>query len=338
MLKKVLFTKSLRIVLVTLTISFFGCNRNNVEKTSTTTTVSADELTKNLPKVVVTTSVLCDLTSQIAQQTINLTCLIPPNTNPLLYQPKPEDSKAIQQAKLILYNGYNLEQNFSGLIQESKNNELVVAVAQRAVPKPLQFKEDATTVPDPYVWHNVKNTSSMVEVISSYLSKAAPENATLYKSNAKKITNELAQLDAWINARIESIPERQRQLITSRDAMGYYAKAYGLSYAGAVIGISNQETPTSQRSRALIRFISKNRIPTVFVEATNNSTFMNTLAEQAEAKVSQRKLFADNLSAPGSEGESYQKMMVANTRTIVEGLGGTYLIFLPKAPQQPNQG
>jgi manganese/iron transport system substrate-binding protein len=338
MLKKVFLTKSLRIVLVSLTIGFFGCNQNNVANTSTTATGTTDELTKNLPKVVVTTSILCDLTSQIAQQTINLTCLIPRDTNPLLYQPKPEHSKAIQQAKLILYNGYNLEPNFIKLIQESSKNGLEVAVAQRAVPEPLQFQEDGRKVADPYIWHNVKNTVNMVEVISTHLGKIVPKNANLYNSNAKKITNELTQLDAWIKARIESIPERQRKLITTRDAMGYYAKAYGLSYAGAIVGISSQETPTSRRSRSLIRYISRNRIPTVFVEATYNPTFINTLAEQAETKVSERKLFADNLGAPGSEGESYQKMMTANTRTIVEGLGGTYLIFLPKAPQQPNQG
>jgi manganese/iron transport system substrate-binding protein len=38
------------------------------------------------------------------------------------------------------------------------------------------------------------------------------------------------------------------------------------------------------------------------------------------------------LGESGSDGETYQKMMAANTRIITEGLGGTYLKFKPKIP------
>ncbi|WP_332948979.1 MULTISPECIES: hypothetical protein [unclassified Microcoleus] len=51
--------------------------------------------------------------------------------------------------------------------------------------------------------------------------------------------------------------------------------------------------------------------------------------KEARAKVSPRELFADGLGEPGSEGDTYQKMLVANTRTIVEGLGGKYSAFKP---------
>ncbi|NMG22087.1 metal ABC transporter solute-binding protein, Zn/Mn family [Brasilonema bromeliae] len=342
MSKKLRLTQSLRAALVALTIGLFGChNLGSIGNTSAHGTLNSGEQNANVPRVVATTSILCDLTKQIAEETIHLTCLIPPDTNPYFYQPKPEDQEAIQEAKLILFSGYNLEPNLLKLMKASKSSASKIAVAQRAVPQPLNFEGEDTTVSDPYVWHNAKNGIRMVDVISNNLSKVVPENASLYSKNAVKVKNELTKLDDWIKSRISSVPAQQRELITTHDAMGYYAKAYGLSYESALEAISDTEKPSATRVQALATYIKKSKIPTLFTETTTkNSNWINSVTQNTKAKVSQRKLFVNNLGAPGSEGDTYQKMMVANTRTIVEGLGGTYLIFEPtlSSSQQKSDG
>jgi manganese/iron transport system substrate-binding protein len=330
MLKKLHFPQPLRTTLVALALGLFGCNNlGNIANTSSTATVTSAELNNNLPKVVATTSILCDLVKQIAQETINLTCIIPPGTNPHVYQAKPEHSQAIDQAQLILYSGYNLESSLLKIIRASQNSAPKIAVAQYAVPKPLQFKGNGKTVADPYIWHNTKNAIKMVEVISSNLSKTIPENASFYNSNSQKVKNELTKLDGWIKSRIASIPATRRELVTNQDAMGYYAKAYGLSYAPALKGMNHQGRPNATRVKALSTYIQKSGVPTLFAETTNKSNLIKSLAKDTRVKVSRRQLFVDHLDVPGGEGDTYQKMMVANTRTIVEGLGGTYLIFEP---------
>ncbi|MUG98498.1 metal ABC transporter substrate-binding protein [Scytonema sp. UIC 10036] len=330
MIKKLLLTQSLQTLLIALTIGFFGCNNpNQVTNIASVNTAASDELTNTLPKVVATTSILCDLTKQIARETINLTCLIPSNSNPLIYEAKPEDGDAIAQAQLILYNGFDLEPNLVELIRTRNNSGLRVAVAQRAVSKPIKVKVGETTVTNPYAWHNAKNVVGMVEVVTRNLSKTVPENESLYNDNAEKIKQELNQLHTWITARIESIPENHRKLIATRNAMAYYAKAYDLNYAVVLRGSNSEGTPTSKRTKALSKYIRKYQIPALFTETTNNSNAIAIVAEQANVRVSERQLFVDSLGEPGTEADTYQKMMVANTRTIVEGLGGTYLIFEP---------
>lgn len=341
MSRKLQLIQPLRAALVAFTLGLFGCHNLGSMANTSTGTLNSSEQNANLPKVVATTSILCDLTKQIAQETINLTCLIPPDTNPYFYQPKPEDQQAIQQAKLILFSGYNLEPSVVKLIKASKNSGAKIAVAQRAVPQPLKFEEEDKTVSDPYVWHNAKNGIRMVNVINNNLSKAVPENASLYSKNADKVRNELTKLDGWIKSRISSVPAKQRELVTTHDAMGYYAKAYGLSYASALEAISDREKPSATRIESLATYIKESKIPTLFTETTtNNSNWINSVSQNTKAKVSQRKLFVNNLGAPGSEADTYQKMMVANTRTIVEGLGGTYLIFEPtlSSSQQKSDG
>ena len=330
MSEKLPLNPTLRTVLVALTIGFVGCNNaGNLANTSYTTTEAAG-LNNNLPRVVATTSVLCDLTKQVAEETINLTCLTSPDTDPHLYQPSPADRKAIEQAKLIFFNGYNFEPSVLKLIKASKNRVPNIAVGQRAVPKPLQFKEGGNNVPNPYVWHNAKYSIKMVEVISSNLSKILPKNKSIYNSNAKKINNELTQLDGWVKSRIATIPTNERKLVTTQNAMIYYAQAYGLQDVGALEGINVSAKPTTAQVKKLVQNITQAKIPTIFAETTIKSNLIKSVAKEAKVKVSKRELFADDLGAPGSEGDTYQKMMAANTRTIVEGLGGTYLIFEPK--------
>ncbi len=317
---------------VALTIGFVGCQQGDIANTPpAVSTVNPVALNKNLPQVVATTTVLCDLTKQIAADTINLNCLIPIGADPHLYQPRPEDRKAIEQAKLIFYNGYDFDPVLSNLIQATKNPAPKLAVSEVARPQPEKLEEDGKILPDPHIWHDAKNTVKMVDIISSNLGKISPKDAALYNSNAQKIKSELTQLDTWIKSQIATIPPQQRKLVTTDNAMRYYSKAYGLSFEGFFVGFNTDEKPSASRLKTLIQDIKQTNVPTIFPEITINPQLINTVAREAKVKVSERSLFADSLGEPGSEGETYQKMMITNTRTIVEGLGGKYVSFEPKS-------
>ncbi|MEH2240952.1 metal ABC transporter solute-binding protein, Zn/Mn family [Nostoc sp.] len=330
MSKKLPSTNLFRAILVALTIGFVGCG-NQAARTAFTET--STQVNENLPQVVATTSVLCDLTRQVAGNTVNLTCLISPTANPQFYKPKPEDRKAIEQANLILYTGYNFEPNLIKLIKATKNTAPKIAVGQLAVPKPQKFQVGGKNVTDPHLWHNTKNAIRMVKIINSNLRKLESSDTEVYTSNTKKIINELAQLDSWIKSRIASIPAKERKLVTTSDALSYYAKAYGISLAGGLQGISTDQNLTPAQVKILVTNIKLAKVSTVFPEAAINPNLLQSVARVAEVKISRRKLYAEGLGEPGSEADTYQKMMIANTRTIVEGLEGTYLMFEPKAAQ-----
>ncbi|MEH2325706.1 MAG: zinc ABC transporter substrate-binding protein [Nostoc sp.] len=330
MSKKLPSTNSFRAILVALTIGFVGCGNQTARTAFTQTTTQVNE---NLPRVVATTSVLCDLTRQVAGNTVNLTCLIDPSANPQFYKPKLEDRRAIEQANLILYSGYNLEPNLIKLIKVTKNTAPKIAVGQLAMSKPQKFQKSDNNLTNPHLWHNTKNTIRMVEVINSNLRKLESSEADAYTSNTKRITNELTQLDSWIKSRITTIPPKERKLVTTSDALSYYAKAYGIPLTGGLQGISTGENLTDAKVKILVTNIKQAKVPTIFTEAAINPNLLQSVARQAGVKISNRKLYAEGLGEPGTEADTYQKMMIANTRTIVEGLGGTYLIFEAKTAQ-----
>lgn len=328
-----------------LALGLAGCTSKPETTNSSRNTMagtSSAPVDSQRPKVVATSSVLCDITEKIAQDTVDLTCLIPAGTDPHVYTPKPSDRKAIEQANLILYNGYGFEADFIKLIQSTKNSAPKVAVGEIAVSKPLKGEEHEHESQgkaeakqehgefDPHVWHDAKNGVGMVEVVLDNLKKISPKDDAKYINNAKVITHNLTQLDSWIKSEISTIPAKQRKLVTTHDAMGYYAAAYGIPIEGALQGISTDEKPSAGRVKELVDEIKKASVPTIFAEATINPKLIETVSREAQVNVSNQKLFADGLGEKGTAADTYEKMLIANTQTIVKGLGGKYTAFQPQ--------
>jgi manganese/iron transport system substrate-binding protein len=313
-----------------------GNQATNPSPLADSTPNSAAPVAVERPLVVATSSVVCDLTRQIAADTVDLKCLIAPGMDPHEYSPKPEDSKALEQAKLILYSGFDFEHQLIKLVQGAANNAPKIAVAEQAVPNPQQFEEDGKTEIDPHVFHNAAHGIAMAEVINQKLSQLEPNNAQIYTANTKKVTDELTQINAWIKSQIATIPATQRQLVTTHDAFGYYSQAYDIPVVGALQGISTEEKATPARVTSLVKDIKKTGVPTIFAEATINPKLLESVAKEANIKVAKQELFADGIGEQGSAGDTYQKMLEANTRTIVEGLGGNFTPFSPQTSMIPN--
>ena len=313
-----------RVVAATIFLGLFGCS-------PAPQTLSSSS--KSLPKVVATYSVLCDLTKAIAQTTIDLTCLIKPGEDAHVYKPTPQDRKALESAQLILYGGYNFEPELLKIIQASNQRATKVAVHEIAVPQPMRGEqqdhpgteeksETDKNVPDPHIWHNAENGIRMVTIIRDQLTKIDSPQTPLYTKNAQQLTSQIQQVDTWIKAQISTIPPKQRYLVTTHDALNYYAQAYGLKIEGALQGLSTDTKPSAARVKELVTEIKQTGVPTIFAEVTDNDKLINTVAREAGVKVANQPLFADGLGKPGTQGDTYLTMLTTNTCTLVEGLSG----------------
>jgi len=313
-------------LLLAITVSLVGCDAG--EQVS-----SADHRTAApvKPKVVASHSILCDLTEAIAQETIDLNCLIGPGQDPHEYQPTPATRRAIDTAQLVLYGGYNFEPAVIDLVKASQNPAPKIAVDELAVPQPLmavqthgseEVQAAAAGEPDPHIWHDAQNGIRMIEVIRSHLEQLAPAEAELYAQNAQALTAQLQQVDAWIKAQVATIPVGQRQLITTHDALGYYANAYGFEVSESLLGLSTNDRPTAARVKELVAEIQATGVPTLFAEATTSDRVLHTIAREANVKIAEQGLYADGLGSEGSTAGSYVGMLAYNTCVIVTGLGG----------------
>lgn len=321
-----------------------GCASGNPTAETSTT---ASKL-----QVVASSTILCDLTEQIAQDTIDLTCLMEREQDPHTYKITPGDRKAIQTAKLTLYSGYGLIPSLEKVVAATDTLAPKIAVYEQAVPNPIladhdhghheehahedehshkdeHHHEEEETVaateelePDPHVWHDVENVVAIVEVIKSQLAAVNPEQASLYSQNSTALKEELDKLDTWVKQQVKTIPEGQKTLVTTHDAFNYYIQAYGLENSEALQGFSTEEKPTASRVRELVGKVKGTKVPTIFAEISTNDQTIGTVAREAGVKVSESKLLAGALGAQGSETGTYIGFITHNTCTIVNGLGG----------------
>ena len=297
---------------------------------------SAQPMTSK-PAVVASNSVLCDFTQQIAQETVDLKCLIPGGKDAHTYSPTPDDRKAIETGSLVLYGGYDFEPEVTKLIKAA-NPKTAIAVHELAVPKPIMTAEEHNhgdekkeekpkeiqpkLEADPHVWHNVKNGIAIVQVLKTQLIQAAPANAARYEKNATDLTDRLTKLDNWVTQSVATIPTASKKLVTTHDALSYYSQAYGIPIEGALQGISTTEKPSAQRVATLVATIKSTQVPTLFAEVSVNPKLIETVAKEAGVKLSATPLVADGLGEPGGPSDTYEKMIRENTTAIVTGLGG----------------
>lgn len=327
-------TRNVACITIAALTAFLGGCKNSVVKAEAK------------PKIVATHSIICDLVQTITQDTIDLTCLIEGDQDPHTFRPTPVQQKAIEEAQLIFYGGYQLEPKVIKLFAESETPS--VPLYENAVTEPIQTKHSeghhdeeehhdaeehhdeqaeetkssnnnkAKLEPDPHVWHNVENTVAMVEILQNLFVQANPNAADIYLKNSADLTNSLWGLDAWIKDQIATIPEGQRVLVTTHNSLNYYVQAYRLEEYTSLKGLSSEASPTAAGVGELAEKIKQAGIPTIFAESTTNDRVISNVARTADVELSKSKLFVDGLGSTNS----YAEMMAHNTCAIVDGLGG----------------
>ena len=306
------------VVGVLLGLAIGGCNQ-----------VDSNDISGEMngqPRVVATNTIIADLAEVVGGEEIELISILQAGVDPHVYEPTPADGRVLETADLILYNGYDLEPGLIKLMNAVGEKAQKVAVGE--VVSALKLDQgDGKIIPDPHVWGSAENAIAMVNIIRDELIKLSPADATEFTQRASELTNELQQLHNWINQQIQTIPPENRQLVTTHDAFQYYTQAYGMAIAGTLIGVSTEEQPSAQTVKRLVESIKKTGVPAIFAETTINKALITTVAQEAGVKLAGGQLYSDSIGAKGSDTDSYIKMMVANTRTIVEALGGNYTPF-----------
>lgn len=174
---------------------------------------------------------------------------------------------------------------------------------------------------DPHLWQDVRNAQAYVQVIRDQLVAADPSNAHIYQHNAATMLAELDEVHHYVERSVESIPKRNRHLVSTHDAYGYLAHRYGLDIA-AVVAPSPVQEPSMADRRRLTQTLTDLGVPAVFVEpnATQQSGALLEAAKHTGTNVC--RIWGDAFT---SDVNTYADMMRANADSLARCLGGTPL-------------
>lgn len=274
-------------------------------------------------KAVASFSILGDLVRQVGGERVSVDVLVGPGADAHVFQPSPSHAKQVAQAQVVFANGLGFEGWMQRLLKTAGYKGQPVVMSQGI--KPLQTEEDdhghhAHGEADPHAWQSVPNVITYVANIAKGLCTADAAGCDGYKKNAEAYTVQLRALDAEIKAAWAAVPAAQRKLITSHDAFGYYAKAYGVKFL-APQGVSTDSEASAKGVAQLVRQIKKENIKALFVESVSDPRLIAQIGRETGVKPA-GELFSDSLSDASGPASTYVALMRANTKAMTRAVLG----------------
>ncbi len=274
--------------------------------------------------VVATFSILGDFVKNVGGDSVNLTTLVGPNSDTHVYTPAPVDAQKIANAKLVIVNGLGLEGWLPRLIQSSGGKATMVVaskgVAARRVAAGAAGADERGGEADPHAWQSVPNAKIYVANIRDALIAADPAGTEIYRANAKAYLEKLDALDREVRDMVAKIPPDRRHVISTHDAFGYFAAAYGIAFI-APQGVSTEAEPSARDIASIITQVKKQQIPAVFLENISDPRMMQRIAAETGAKIG-GTLYSDSLTEENGDAPTYIDMVRHNIRALTSALSG----------------
>jgi len=267
-------------------------------------------------KVVATFSILADFVKNVGGDRVEVRALVGPNADAHVYQPSPGDAKTLADAKVIFTNGLGFEGWIARLIKASGTRAPMIVATKGVMPR--RMDEQGHAQADPHAWQSVPNAKIYVANIRDGLIAVDPDGKATYEANAAAYLAKLDALDTAVKAAVEKIPADRRRIITTHDAFGYFAAAYGVAFI-APQGVSTESEVSARDVARIITQIKQQKIPAVFLENITDDRLLKRIGGESGARIG-GTLYSDALTDEKGPAPTYIDMMRHNVKQLVEAL------------------
>jgi len=283
--------------------------------------------------VIAADGALCDITRRLAASSLKVECLMGPSDDPHQLQLSPAQTRQINQAKLLLINGYGLTPALDKLSRAVKVAEIAVpnspnlndgghgdkhSQAEHEHDHNHEGDDEAAHLhgdQDPHVWHDPRQAAAMVKLVSQKLEQLDPQAAPQIQARSQAMQRSLNALDRWNRQQFSTIPA-PRVL-----ASASLARAYQLKELPVIDATSTSE---ALRPKALANVVAALRnqgvrnqgVRSLFAEQTPASKALLRISSLSGVPLANQPLRAD------SAGDNLMATLTTNTCLIVDALGG----------------
>lgn len=312
---------------------FFGCSSD--EDQGRHHELKEWKVNNGKVKVLSTIAMIHDLVKKIGGEYVDCINLIKENLDPHSYQLVKGDDEKLVYADLIFYNGLGLEHGPSlqhHLIVNPKAISLGNNV-QKDHPNLVLYDKGQV---DPHIWMDIALWVKIIPYIVDALSLKDPDHADYYQSKGIALHKEMLEVHQTVKKTIHTIPLDKRYLVTSHDAFNYFTRAYLADEKEttrehwqkrfvAPEGLAPESQLSVTDIQEIIDHVSRYRIHVLFPESNINKDSIKKIIQAGREKglnlkIAEASLYADAMGAPGSDGDSYLKMIQHNANIIAHYL------------------
>jgi len=259
-MKKILLT--LIVAILAIAGIWYLAVRNNTPQTS------GDKL-----NVTATYYPLAEFARTIGGDAVSVKNLVPTGTEPHDYEPSPKTIADLSNTPIFIYNGATFEPWTDDFLKDYKGTIVKASTNVDTI-------KDGSVI-DPHFWLDPVDAQIIVENIRQALVKQSPQNEAIFTANAKKLTDDLKQLDKEYTDGLAQC--KSRIVIASHDAFTYLARRYDFTVE-PIAGISPEVEPTPRRLAELSQLVRSKNIHYIFMESLASPRLAATIATETGAK------------------------------------------------------
>jgi len=268
-------------------------------------------------QVVCTTSMLTDWMQELATEEIEVIPLLKKGMDPHVYKPSKKDLDVLRSADVIIYHGLHLEGKIIEVLEHM--DDALVIDASSDFPDSLIIRDPnfpAST--DPHYWFDLDLVNRSLQTMVEGIGSAYPQLQEALNSQRASYSASLAEVGDSVQKIIETIPAELRIVITTHDALSYFARDFGLE-VNTLQGASTVSEFGLKEITELVDFICENKIPAIFLENIVSPQAMESVQRGCQAKGFEvelgPELLSDSLGAEEDQ-DTYAEMLLFNARTL----------------------
>ena len=169
---------------------------------------------------------------------------------------------------------------------------------------------------DPHFWFDPLRVAIAAELMINQLIELDPSNSEAYKTAGEAYISELNELDSTVSALIETVPSKNRKLITTHESLGYLEARYGVEVLTTIIpSLTSADEISPAQLVDVLDVIEDNDVKVIFIESEAPSVYAETIAAEANIRTV-TGLWVETLR----ENQSYSDWLTENVELIVENL------------------
>ena len=163
---------------------------------------------------------------------------------------------------------------------------------------------------DEHVWTSPKKAMEIVKKIAEVASEIDADEKTKINDNAEKYVAEIAQVDKDLHQAIDG--KISEIVVADRFPFRYFADEFGLKYAAAFSGCSEQTEASAKTISFLINKVKQDKVKKIYKIELSNGKIAETVSKDTGAEVLELHS-AHNVTADDfSKGVTYVDLMKRN--------------------------
>jgi zinc transport system substrate-binding protein len=258
-----------RIFCLLAIIIFFSCNRQNSDTGTRIITVSIAPFRY--------------FVEEIAGKDFRVNVMVPPGSDPHIYEPYPEQINKLRKSVAYISNGYlGFEQIWLDRFYETNRSMKKLSLGEKIdLIRPKHKHEgEHTEQADPHYWVSPSCAMIMASSVKGLLCELNPGKAEIYETNYGNLLSKIRETDEKARTLFSEV--KNKTFMIYHPNLGYLARDYGL----AEISVEYEgKEPTPSRLKELIDLAVNNNLKIIFVQREYDSKNAAEIAREIGADV-----------------------------------------------------